>query len=73
MRFINDCIKRIVKWAKQYHYIIIITGGLLKNKTVKLESLSGQGNFKKGRLGRTLAYIRLADGRDFGQVMIEKE
>ncbi|MDF1564660.1 MAG: thermonuclease family protein [Deltaproteobacteria bacterium] len=42
---------------------------LLKHQQVTLEC---EGKCGAGRFGRPLRYVRLPDGRDFGQVMIEE-
>ena len=47
-----------------------IASGLLDGKEIKLETGTGDGRFKFDRFGRLLAYLRLADGADFGMKMI---
>lgn len=43
--------------------------GLLADETVELESYNG---FDKGEHGRTLAYVRTPDGRDYGLESVKK-
>ena len=45
---------------------------LLDGNNVKLESKKRDGKFKLDVFGRLLAYIRMADGRDFGLVMVKE-
>lgn len=47
-----------------------IASGLLAGKEIKLESGTGDGKFKVDRFERLLAYIKLADGTDYGLKMI---
>jgi endonuclease YncB( thermonuclease family) len=47
-----------------------VAAALLEGKEVKLETGTGAGRFKFDRFGRILAYLRLADGADFGMKMI---
>jgi endonuclease YncB( thermonuclease family) len=43
---------------------------LLLGKDIKLESENGDGKYKHDRFGRLLAFVRLADGVDYGLKMI---
>lgn len=46
---------------------------LLPEKSrVVLESAEGEGPLPRGGFGRSLAYARLPDGRDFGEVMVRR-
>ena len=43
---------------------------LVKQEVVRLESKKGDGEFGRGGYDRLLAYVRLKDGRDFGEVLV---
>jgi len=44
---------------------------LIKHEVVRLESKGGDGEFGTGGYDRTLAYVRLDDGRDLGKHLVE--
>lgn len=46
---------------------------LVKGEVVGLESGTGGGEFERGGYGRLLAYVRLSDGRDLGEVLIRED
>jgi endonuclease YncB( thermonuclease family) len=45
---------------------------LLAHQTVTIETRDGTGTTQNDPYGRALAYVKLADGRDFGLVMIRE-
>lgn len=46
---------------------------LIDEEVVRLESGEEDGSFETGGYGRVLAYIRMEDGRDLGEVLIRED